>query len=184
MKYRHIEEMLREHFLNLATVEELQRQIEYLAEYLAGLENEREQMQESFEMVRSVGVAVYVPVEARGAGRVSDPTQEAVFDHLRAAKEIERTLWETRKELREKRQTVKNLRMRCEDVGTALALVRRDIRYAIEQHYQPNGPSITEIALQIPRDESTLREHIHNALREIEQYLGHEQQEGRRWATL
>ncbi len=173
MKYRHIEERLKEHFLSLATVEKLQRQIEYLVEYLAGLEQEREEVQASYEAVRSVGVARYATVDVQSPGRVSDPTQEAVLEHLRAVKEIDKTLWETRKELREKRQLLKELRLRGEDMGTALTLVRRDIRYALEQRYQPNGQSTTEIALHIPCDESTLREHMQNAMGEIEQYLGY-----------
>ncbi len=173
VKYRHIEEMLREHFVGLATVEKLQRQIEFLVEYLAGLEQEREEVQASFDAVRSVGVARYVSVDVQSSGRVSDPTQEAVLDHLRAVKEIEKTLWETRKELREKRQVLKDLRLRGEDMGTALTMVRRDMRYALEQRYQPNGQSTTVIAMSIPCDESTLREHMQHALREIEQYLGY-----------
>ncbi len=173
VKNRHIEEILREHFLNRATVEKLKRQIEYLVEYLGGLEHEHEQVLASFKMVRSTGVAVYAPVEGHGAGHTSDPTHEAMMDHLRAVKEIEKTQWETRKELREKRQAVKDLRLRGEDVGTALSMVRPDIRFALEQRYQPSGLSISEIALSIPRDESTLREHMNNALREIEQYLGY-----------
>jgi len=173
VKYRHIEEMLREHFVNLATVEKLQRQIEYLVEYLAGLEQEREEVQASFDTVRSVGVSRYVAADVQSVGRVSDPTQEAVLEHLRAVQEIDKTLWETRTELREKRQTLKDLRLRCEDMGTALTMVRREMRYALEQRYQPNGQSTTQIALSIPCDESTMREHLQHALGEIEHYLGY-----------